>query len=70
MENEFQQDYDIRDCAAIKVSTLLDNLHILKIKLESCIVRQQSVFCVWSMILAMMGGKNYIAQLSSNITCI
>lgn len=41
MENEFQQDYDIRDCAAIKVSTLLDNMRILKINLASCTVRQQ-----------------------------
>lgn len=28
MANEFQQDYDIRDCAAIKVSAILENLHI------------------------------------------
>lgn len=27
MHQEFQQDYDIRDCAAIKVSTILENRH-------------------------------------------
>ena len=41
MENEFLQDYDIRDCAAIKVSTMLENLRILKTNLALCAVRQQ-----------------------------
>lgn len=59
MENEFQQDYDVRDCAAVKVSTTMANLHVLIINPVSCAVRRRSMGCLLCVVLRVMGGKKY-----------